>query len=107
MRLDAEHRRRALCQPVDFRFQLVAHLGRIGARRAADFDEIGNDVERLRVARLHRTGADHGGLQRIDHAADDGLQRGEEGARRRYRVAAEMRLGAMGADALEGDAPAV
>ncbi|MND39487.1 hypothetical protein D3C80_302030 [compost metagenome] len=35
------------------------------------------------------------------------MQRGEEGARRRYRVAAEMRLGAMGADALEGDAPAV
>ncbi|QTK82611.1 Hypothetical protein AT6N2_L1918 [Agrobacterium tumefaciens] len=104
---DAEHRRGAPGEPADFRFQLVAHISRIGARRAADFDEIGNDVERLRIARLHRTGADDGRLQRIDDAADDVLQRGEERARRRYRIAAEMRFGAVGADALEGDAPTI
>lgn len=46
-------------------------------------------------------------LQRVDDPADDGLQRSEECPRRRDRIPAEMRLGAVRPDSAEGEAPAV
>ncbi|ENN84487.1 hypothetical protein RHSP_72357 [Rhizobium freirei PRF 81] len=101
------HDGRTLRQTADLLFELIANLGRIGARRTTDLDGIGNDVQRIGVARLQRTGADDGRLQRIDDAADNGLQRRQESRRRRDRVLAEMRLGAMRADAAKGDAPGV
>jgi hypothetical protein len=46
------HRRRALGQPPDLFFQGVPDFPCEGARGAADLHDVGNDIQRFRIAGL-------------------------------------------------------
>lgn len=70
-------------------------------------DDVGNDVQRFRIAGLKRAGADDGRLERVDDPSHNRLQSGKECRGGGDRVLAEMRFRPMGADAAQRETPAV
>lgn len=93
--------------PPNLGLETGARRMRIGARCSTDADDVGNDVQRLEITRGHRAGADDGGVDRIGSAGYDRLQGGKELASGHDRIASEMGLAPMRADAPEGDFPPV
>ena len=88
MRRHPEGLRDALGDAVDRLLHLRAHRRPVGAHGAAHH-HAPRDLVRRHPA-LDRAHGDDGGLQRIDVAGDDRLQRHQQVARRHHRVAGEM-----------------
>ena len=79
----------------------VADLGPVGAHRQLELDPLGDDVA-LHAA-MDRADADHRALERIDVAADHRLERDDDLGGDQHRIDAQMRIGAVRADAVDED----
>ncbi len=82
-------------------FQRVLQFGAEGPHRAAEHSLFRQHV--VGMAGMEAGDADHRGLQRVDAAADQGLQRLHQGGTGQHRVGALVGHGGMAAAAVDGD----
>uniref|UniRef100_A0A0N4ZAF6 NAD-specific glutamate dehydrogenase n=1 Tax=Parastrongyloides trichosuri TaxID=131310 RepID=A0A0N4ZAF6_PARTI len=101
----AEGQGRVAADAVDAVQQLRPHLGAVGADRQLHVHPVGDDV--VLDAAVDGADGDHGPLKRIGLAAAQGLQRHHDLRRHQNGIHAQMRRGAVGADAVDGDVHAV
>uniref|UniRef100_A0A0N4ZAR3 NAD-specific glutamate dehydrogenase n=1 Tax=Parastrongyloides trichosuri TaxID=131310 RepID=A0A0N4ZAR3_PARTI len=90
---------------VDAVQQLGANLGAVRADGQLHVDAVGDDV--VFDAALDGADRDHGALQRAGLAAAQGLQRDHDVRGHQDRIDPQVRRGAVGGDAVDGDVHAV
>lgn len=105
LRRAAEGRADVLGHAADERLAVAADLRLEGTGRAGQLRFRGDDVER--AAGFHDAGGEHGAFQRVDLAADEGLQRADQLCRRHGRVVRLMGRSAVSALSVQLHRPRV